>query len=146
MAKSSLAHQAHHVPPLPESDLEQISSVALRVLERIERGRELYRQHAEDFVYERGTWFLTSDTVPGRVYEVDVARETCECSDFHIRNVACKHLMAAAIAHAKSSLCSCCGRRVLNQFLDEATEDDELLGWFVGDLLCPDCVEAGYWA
>ena len=106
----------------------------------------MYREHASDFVYRDGLWLITSDTVPGRVYEVDVAGETCECSDFQIRNVACKHLTAAALAHAKSSPCSCCGRRVLNRFLDEVTEDDDLLGWFVGDLLCERCCAQGYWA
>ena len=113
---------------------------------RVERGRELYRHHAQDFVCRDGVWLITSDTVPGRVYEVDVARETCECSDFQIRNVACKHLTAAALAHAKSSPCSCCGSRVLNRFLDEVVEEDELLGWFPGDMICAGCVRAGYWA
>jgi hypothetical protein len=65
---------------------------------------------------------------------------------FQIKNVTCKHLTAGTIAHAKSSPCSCCGQRTLNRFLSEATEDDELLGWFTGDLLCSDCIRAGYWA
>ena len=76
---------------------------------------------------------------------VAISRETCECADFQIRNVTCKHMTAAVLAQAKSSPCSCCGQRVLNRFLDEVTEDDELLGWFVGDQLCADCVRGGYW-
>jgi hypothetical protein len=54
-----------------------------------------------------------------------------------------KYLTAATIAHAKSSRCSCCGHRVLNRVLSEVVEEDELLGWFVGDLLCADCVGRG---
>ena len=54
-----------------------------------------------------------------------------------------KYLTAATIAHAKSSRCSCCGHRVLNRFLPEVVEEDELLGWFVGDLLCAGCVGRG---
>ncbi len=113
---------------------------------RVQRGRELYRQHAEDFVYRNGVWIIASDTVAGRSYEVNLVRETCECADFEHRGRPCKHIYGARLAHAKSSPCACCGHRVLNRFLSEVAEEDELLGWFVGDMLCADCVKAGYWA
>ena len=114
---------------------------------RVERGRQLFEEHATDFVYEDGAWLIASDTVAGRVYEVRLnGRESCECSGYHFRGVACKHLIAATLADSKSSPCSCCGHRVLNRFLSEVAEEDELLGWFIGDLLCADCVRAGYWA
>jgi hypothetical protein len=36
--------------------------------------------------------------------------------------------------------------RILGQFLSEVTEDDELLSWFLGDELWPNCLRAGFWA
>jgi hypothetical protein len=33
----------------------------------------------------------------------------------------------------------------LNRYLCEVVEDDALLSWFVGDLICDSCVGAGYW-
>ena len=113
---------------------------------RVERGRELYRQHAEDFLYRNGVWIIASDTVAGRSYEVNLARESCECADHQHRGAVCKHLVAATLANSKSGTCSCCGHRVLNRFLSEVAEDDELLGWFVGDMICADCIRAGYWS
>jgi transposase len=47
---------------------------------------------------------------------------------------------------AKSQSCSCCGQRVLNRFLLAVVEEDELLGWFVGELLCERCCAQGFWA
>jgi hypothetical protein len=32
---------------------------------------------------------------------------------------------------------------VPNRFLSEVVEEDELLGWFVGDLICANCIRAG---
>ena len=113
---------------------------------RVQRGRDLYRQHAEDFLYRNGVWIIASDTRAGQAYEVDLKRESCECADHQHRGAVCKHLTAAVLAQAKSAPCACCGHRVLNRFLSEVTEDDELLGWFVGDRLCADCIRAGYWS
>jgi hypothetical protein len=149
MSSKSLAHTAHtdlgeHY--VPETGLEPISSVAPAILERIERGRRLFAERGEDFVHEAGIWFITSDTIPGRVYEANVNRGTCECSDFQIRNVACKHLTAATIAHAKSVVCDCCGHRVLGRFVSEVEEEDGLLSWYPGQRICSDCERAGYWS
>jgi hypothetical protein len=113
---------------------------------RIDRGRELYREHALDFEHVGGArWHIASDTVPGRSYEVDLTREVCECADHSYRGAICKHLTAASLAHAKSRVCSCCRNRVLRRFLSEVTEEDGLLAWFVGDELCADCIRDGYW-
>ena len=142
MATPSLAHPAY--PSTDRSgDLEHVSSVAARVL----RGQALYREHAEDFVYRNGAWLVASDAVPGRAYEVRLGPvERCECGHYRHRGVVCKHVYAARIAHSKSRICSCCGHRVLGRFVTEVTEDDALLSWFVGDVLCADCIRAGYWA
>jgi hypothetical protein len=113
---------------------------------RVARGLELYRHHAEDFLYRNGVWIIASDTLAGRAYEVNLARESCECADHQHRGAVCKHIVAATLANSKSSLCSCCGHRVLKRSLSEVVEEDELLSWFVGDQLCADCVRAGYWA
>ena len=113
---------------------------------RVTRGRQLYRQHAEDFLYRNGVWIIASDTVAGRSYEVNLARESCECADHQHRGAVCKHLVAATLANSKSGTCSCCGHRVLNRFLSTVEEDDNLLTWFVGDELCANCIRAGYWS
>jgi hypothetical protein len=129
MAKTIIAH------PAPQSTT------------RIDLGRELYEEHADDFVYRHGAWLIASDTVPGRVYEVRLGPiETCECGDYERRGGPCKHIYSSRIAQSKSRVCSCCGQRVLGRFVSEVAEEDELLSWFVGDLICADCISAGFWA
>ncbi len=131
MIEQSLAHPAHPT------------------IDRIERGRVLYRERADEFEYKNGSWFVPSGTVEGRTYAVRLGPvESCECSDHEHRgsSFACKHIAAASIAQAKSRVCSCCGCRVLGRFVTEVREGDELLSWFVGDHLCADCIAAGFWA
>ena len=114
---------------------------------RTERGLELYREHADEFLYKRGAWLIPSETGIG-AYEVRLGPvETCECKDFefHGHNEPCKHSVAARIAHAKSRVCSCCGSRVLGRFVTEVAEEDQLLSWFAGDVLCATCVSEGFW-
>jgi hypothetical protein len=127
---------AQHTPaPIPEE-----------VADRIERGRELYQERADEFRYEKGVWWIPSSdgtTVYGtRLGPIEV----CECGDFEHRGARCKHLFASAIAQSKSALCACCGHRVLGRFLSEVQEEDELLSWFPGDRLCDDCRDAGFWS
>ncbi len=116
--------------------------------ERVQCGRQLFKEHCLQFRHEHGAWLVPSanDAVVG-FYKVQLGSvEVCECADFEHRGRPCKHIYGARLAHAKSSPCACCGHRVLNRFLSEVTEDDELLGWFVGDQLCADCIRAGYWS
>jgi hypothetical protein len=35
---------------------------------------------------------------------------------------------------------------VLRRFTTEVSEDDGLLSWFPGDVLCADCIRTGFWA
>jgi hypothetical protein len=116
--------------------------------ERVEQGRELFSGHSVQFRHERGAWLVPSgNDALVAFYEVRLSPiEMCECTDFKHRGKPCQHMHATALAQSKSATCSCCGQRVLNRFLSEVVEEDELLGWFVGDLLCADCVRAGYWA
>ncbi len=112
----------------------------------IERGRNLFAEHAVEFRHERGAWLVPSQNGIG-FYEVRLSpSEFRECADYEHRGGRCKHIHAASIAQAKSGTCSCCGHRVLNRFLSEVEESDNLLSWFVGDLLCSDCLKAGYWS
>ena len=130
MAKSIIAHSA------------QESTSQAR------RGRELFAEHTNQFRHKRGAWLVPSanDAIVG-FYEVRLGPvEVCDCVDFEHRGEPCKHIHGAALAQSKSGTCSCCGQRVLNRFLDEVTEDDALLGWFVGDMICTDCIRAGYWS
>ncbi len=109
-------------------------------------GRKLYRERGDEFRHEHGAWLVPSRTDEDQVYEVCLGPvESCECSERTYAGDACPHIAAASMAQAKSSVCSCCGRRVLGRFLSQVTEDDELLSWFVGNVLCADCIRDGYW-
>ncbi len=112
---------------------------------RVERGRKLFEERGVEFRHEHGVWWVPSCTGTS-VYGVRLGPvEVCECADFEYRSGLCKHVFAARIAQAKSRTCSCCGQRVLGRFTTEVSEDDELLSWFPGDVLCADCIRAGYW-
>jgi hypothetical protein len=140
MIERSLAHSS--TEETTAGDLEHVSGIAQRVL----RGQRLFKERAAMFLHKRGAWFVPSENGIG-YYAVRLGPvETCECANYEHRGGQCKHIVSASIAHAKSGVCSCCGHRVLNRFLSEVAEDDDLLGWFVGDMLCADCVKAGYWA
>ncbi len=112
----------------------------------VDKGRALYLEGFELFRYlGRGRWIVPSATVEGRVYEVDLRSDRCECLGYGSHRHCC-HLVAATIASAKTGVCSCCGGRVPNPELYEVAEEDELLSWFAGDMVCRDCCEAGAWA
>ena len=115
---------------------------------RIERGRRLYAEHADSIRFESGVWFVPSEHEATSVYETTLGRrgEFCECADFEHRGESCKHIVAATIAKAKSTTCSCCGNRFPWRFVTQVHEEHKLLGWFVGDRLCADCIRSGYWA
>jgi SWIM zinc finger len=113
---------------------------------RVARGRDLYSERWCEFRFEHGSWFVPSATVEGRFYAVRLGPvETCECPDYEHRGAKCLHVTAATIARAKSTTCSCCGNRVPWRFVREVQEEDGLLSWFAGDVLCDACV-SGHWA
>jgi hypothetical protein len=125
---------------------QSLAQPAQPTTSRVERGRALYAEHADEIKFERGSWLVPSNSVEGRFYAVRLGPvERCECSDHAYRGVQCQHISAAVIARAKSTTCDCCGNRVLWRFVSEVQEEDELLSWFVGDRLCADCVCGGYW-
>ncbi len=115
---------------------------------RVDRGRQLWEEHANEIRFDAagGVWLVPSQHEGTSVYEVTLGHrgEFCECADFEFRGEACKHILAATIARVKSTTCSCCGNRVPWRFVTEVTEDDGLLAWFVGDVLCDACVP-GHW-
>jgi hypothetical protein len=116
-----------------------------RAKARIRRGRQLFEDHADEIVFlENDIW-----AVPGTLttHLVNVRLSRCDCADYEHRGaLLCKHQVAASIANAKSRTCSCCSERVLGRFTTEVTEEDGLLSWFVGDVLCAECIRSGYWA
>ena len=101
--------------------------------------RGLYRAHADEIVFEAGTWFVLSQNDSATVFEVIIGRrgESCECSDFEYRHGTCAHIYAAIVARAKSAPCSGCGERFRHRDLTEVPEGH--LTFFEGDLLCPEC-------
>ena len=105
---------------------------------RVERGRELYREHADEIRFDAklGVWLVPSQHEATSVYEVTLGRrgECCECSDFEYHGQACKHIIAAIICRAKTGPCAECGRRFRPRNLYPVPEDD--LTYFEGDELC----------
>jgi hypothetical protein len=109
---------------------------------------ELYR---EELTYiGAGKWLIPSGTVAGRLYEVRVSttrpeRQQCECVGFQHHNH-CSHLVCAGIAHKKSAVCDGCGTRCYWPELIAVVEEDQLLSWYPGDVLCRTCIDSGTWA
>ena len=105
------------------------------------RGIALYREHGEEITYLNGVWFVPSQNGATSVYGVVLAPrgESCECADFEFRggSEACKHVIAATIARAKTAPCAMCGTRHKHRDLHEVGDDN--LTCFEGDLLCPGC-------
>jgi hypothetical protein len=115
---------------------------------RLERGRQLFEARWNEIEHVAGDdWLVPSGNLLTGTYTVRLGdNPRCECADATYRHVFCKHAVCAAIAASKSRTCDCCGRRVLGRFLSEVEEDDNLLSWFPGDMLCADCIRAGYWS
>ncbi len=114
---------------------------------REQRGLELYRQHASEIVFEQGVWLVPSQHDVTSVYEVTLGRrgESCECADFefHGHEGACKHIVAATIAKAKSAACSGCGERHPRREVVEvgAEQAEHSLDAREGELYCRPCAK-----
>lgn len=120
------------------------TSVPVSTLEtnpRVLRGRELYREHADEITYDvrERVWYVPSEHDATSLYEVRIGRhgESCECADFEHRNATCKHIYAASLAKAKTASCSGCSRRFKHRDLVEVGDDS--LTFFEADLLCRTC-------
>jgi hypothetical protein len=121
----------------------RIAHPAQESITRIDRGRRLYAEHADEICFDPvgKVWLVPSQRDLTGVYEVTLRRrgEFCECRDFEIRHPegGCKHVIAATLCKAKTFACCGCGDRFLNGGLYEAPEDH--LTWFPGDALCQEC-------
>ncbi len=106
------------------------------------RGLALYREHAEEITFSGGVWLVPSQHDATSVYEVSIGRrgESCECADFEHRGAACKHIVAATVAQAKTGRCDGCGGRFPRRDLFEVGDDH--LTFFEGDELCRPCARA----
>ena len=115
-----------------------------------EGGRQLFEERWNELQpLEDGCWLVPSDNLLTGTYIVSLRvpeSPRCECRDFQFRNTECKHIHAARIAHRKSRNCSCCGQRTPRRFLTEVHEEHGLLAWFVGDVLCGECIRSGHWS
>jgi hypothetical protein len=113
------------------------------------RGRGLFETYREAIQYlSGGRWLVPSGSESGKVYEVRVGtrpeRNRCECIGFQ-QHAHCSHIVCANIARKKSAVCDCCGGVYWWPQLREVTDDDGLLAWFPGDVLCSTCIPT-YWA
>jgi hypothetical protein len=109
---------------------------------RIERGRRLYAEHADQIWFDRRLrcWIVPSQHDGTSVYEVHLAaEEVCECKDFEYRSPegGCVHIIAATLCKAKTFACCGCGDRFPNRELYEVP--DGHLTFFEGDALCEEC-------
>jgi hypothetical protein len=109
---------------------------------RIEHGRRLYAEHAEDIVFQDGVWLVPSQNTHTSRYEVVIGYrgEWCECSDWTYRSPegGCLHIVAATLARAKTFRCEGCGDRFPNREMFQIMEPDHL-SFFEGDPLCESC-------
>jgi hypothetical protein len=119
------------------------TSVAPPGLGRVERGRKLYAEHADEIRFDpvEKVWLVPSQHDATSLYEVTLSqrREYCECKDFEYRSPegGCVHIIAATLRKAKTFRCEGCGDRFPNRDLVEVEEDH--LTWFPGDPLCQEC-------
>ncbi len=104
---------------------------------RAERGVTLFRERGDEIEHLKGRrWAVPSCSGEG-LYVVDLHAETCECPDRPAEGENCKHIYAAAIAHAKSGECTECARKVPYRELHPVPEGH--LTFFEGDQLCEGC-------
>lgn len=68
---------------------------------RITRGIRLYADHHDEIADIGDGFYLVPSSEPGRSYLVDLENEVCDCKDFEIRGLPCKHCYCATIAQAK---------------------------------------------
>jgi hypothetical protein len=128
-------------PPAHQSTTEPQPGYVLR-------GIGLFELHRDEILagYQGGgRWLVPSGTVRTRLYEVRVGstrrpeRSQCECVGYLHHNH-CSHLVCAKEAHKKSAVCDACGERKYWPELTEVQEEDELLAWYPGDVLCRACI------
>ncbi len=114
---------------------------------RVDRGVEILDERYNEVEHVAGqTWSVPSSSLLVGTYHVCLGdAPSCECADFTYRHRECKHIAAAQLAESKSRVCSCCNRKVLGRFTTEVSEDDALLSWFPGDVICTDCIREGFW-
>ena len=111
---------------------------------RIERGRQLYREHGGAIRFDaiEKVWLVPSQRDETSIYEVTLGRrgEYCECKDYEHRSPSggCVHIIAATLKRAKTFRCEGCGERFPNRELFEIMEPDHLT-FFEGDPLCEQC-------
>ena len=115
------------------------------------RGLGLFELHHDEILaaYQGGgRWLVPSGAESGGLYEVRVGirpeRNRCECRGFSSHGH-CSHLIAAQRVARRSGVCDACGERCWWSKLTEVQEEDELLAWFPGDVLCSTCIP-GHWA
>jgi hypothetical protein len=114
-------------------------------------GRGLFETYRDELEYiGGGCWLVPSGSKSGKLYEVRVGsprrpeRSRCECMGYQ-HHGHCSHLTCAEIAHKKSAVCDSCGERHYWPELRQVQEEDGLLAWFVGDVLCLSCIRH-HWA
>ncbi len=66
------------------------------------RGLDIFKRYT---IKEKdGFWFVPSTSGKGIKYKVDLGKQLCDCPDYEIRRLKCKHLFAAESAFEKEIL------------------------------------------
>jgi hypothetical protein len=107
---------------------------------RAERGHRLAFDRFEEIEKLRPFTWKVPACSGDHAHLVNLKLETCSCEDSIYGGHVCKHLFAARIVAAKTTMCEGCGERIR---VREAVEvGDDHLTFFEFDLVCRDCAEA----
>jgi hypothetical protein len=98
------------------------------ILQRTTRGMLTYNSGKVHQIDEGELWAVPSTR--GGFYQVDLAGEVCPCEDFTFycseRGIACRHVIAAAIAREKRRLWLRRAARVVAPIFVDVPEDPDL--------------------
>ena len=88
-----------------------------------------------------GVWSVPSCSGEN-VYVVRLRHESCNCPDYQLRSLPCKHLYAARVVKAKTATCDGCGDLLPRRDLVEVLEDNhDGIRYFDGERVCRPCAD-----
>ncbi len=97
---------------IPREQNEKADELSMRAYKRVLSAQKQTREFKARDISPRvvllsdGSFRVPSQTYPGVIYRVDIARNTCTCPDFQARGKKvghCKHILAVKIATGKES-------------------------------------------
>lgn len=117
---------------------QSIATTPTPTTTREERGIALYRNRGDEIEHLDGWRWRIPSCSGENVYIVDLQSQSCQCPDYHRRQLPCKHVYAGSIARAKYSDCDLCGVKARRRDLCDVPDDHSTLGGLVEEV-CGDC-------